>query len=125
VSAGVTSVLTAFVDAAVTWSSANAVRVLWEQVGAAGVAAAACLPGLSATLDQHAAAVRDALSAGAGLIGVAALGGYARGLLETAGQQGWRLPERVDWAGADWLVVRLVAVADMARRFGHLPTAAA
>jgi Family of unknown function (DUF6401) len=116
------SVLAAVVDTAVNLSAAAAVRRLWEGLGASGWAAAQASPALSAMVDQHSAAVRDALSiAGVGGIGVAALAGYARGLVEVAGSPH---PADVDWSRPGWRELRLTAVCTLARHHGHLPASA-
>jgi len=97
------------------WDESADAPALMRAVGAAGLAAAARLPGLLAAVDQHAAAVRDSLGPGAGAISRAALGGYARGLVDAARSAGWRATgTAVDWARAEWLLVRLVAVAALA-----------
>jgi len=89
---------------------------LAHRLGTPGLAAAAALPGLLAEVDQHAAALRDLLGDGRRPPGPIALAGYADGLRDTAGDLGWREPEpgEVDWAGAPWLVVRLLAVCQLA-----------
>ncbi|TML23097.1 MAG: hypothetical protein E6G35_14485 [Actinobacteria bacterium] len=89
---------------------------LADRVGTPGLAAAATLPGLLAAVDQHAATLRDLLGEddrGPSPIGLA---GYADGLRDMAGDLGWRLPqpEQVDWTRAPWLLVRLVAVCQLA-----------
>jgi hypothetical protein len=102
-------------------SSHQSLTRLLGEVGVAGMAAASALPGLSAVVDQHAAAVRDILTAGVegstSVAGVVLLASYARGLLEQARAQGWRLvmPSGEGWAAADWITVRLVAVWSLAR----------
>jgi hypothetical protein len=110
------NILAGLVDSAVKWSSAGTLRMLWAHLGASASAAAADLPRLTAALDQHAAAVRDALSAGAGVIGAAALAGYAKGILN-----GTKPPAAPDWSQPSWLELRLAAVGQLARRYGHLP----
>ena len=112
------SMLAGMVDTAVRWSSARTLHALWQHVGASAAAAAADLPRLTATLDQHAAAVRDALSAGAGVIGSAALAGYAKGILE--GARSLSAPAAPDWSRPSWLELRLAAVGVLARQYGHL-----
>ncbi|MBF6350601.1 MULTISPECIES: DUF6401 family natural product biosynthesis protein [Nocardia] len=76
--------------------------------GAPARAAATALPGLSAEIDQHAAAVRDILD-----LGVASadqvpapvlLAGYIRGLLAELTAP---ITEPADWATAEWLHLRL------------------
>jgi hypothetical protein len=111
-----TSVLGGLVDSVVKWSSASTLRALWSDLGASATAASADLPRLTAALDQHAAAVRDALSAGAGVIGSAALAGYTKGILNGA-----KLPTPPDWSHPTWLELRLAAIGVLARQYGHLP----
>lgn len=99
-----------------TWAESSSRRLLArlrEQIGRPEQ-----LPGLTAAIDQHAAAVRDILSVGVrgSASGVVLLAGYARGLLDGARQQGWRPHAPEDWAAADWLTTRLLAVCDLAAR---------
>ncbi len=102
-----TQVLGRLVDAVVAYDSHDFLRSLIAQVGEAGLAAAAALPWLRATVDQHAAAVRDTLTPGVGRPTVVALAGSARGLL--AGSQ----PPA---AAVDWLTSRVLAVCWLAGR---------
>jgi hypothetical protein len=105
---------------------------LMEQVGAAGLAAAAAVPALLAAVDQHAAGVRDILLLG--VEGAAAtatavlLAGYAKGLLDEAGTDASRLRAAVGecWHRADWLTVRVLAVCALSRydRWHRAPAAA-
>jgi hypothetical protein len=94
---------------------------LHEDLGTAGLAAAAALPGLSATLDQHAAAVRDATTIGlegsAAIAGLVLLASYGRGVLRHARENGWRpLPaDAAAWRTADWTSLRLAAVCALAQ----------
>ncbi len=94
---------------------------LMDQLGAAGLAAAAAVPALSAMIDQHAAGVRDILLLGvegsAAAAGAVLLAGYARGLLDQAGTDPARLREAVEgrWGQADWLTLRLLAVCALSR----------
>lgn len=95
---------------------------LHEQIGAAGLVAAAAVPGLAAVVDQHAAAVRDILTVGAGsgvaVAGAVVLAGYAQGVLDHLRERGHpvRVPRDVaGWRHADWASVRLVAVCALAR----------
>jgi hypothetical protein len=101
----------------------RALSALHDQIGAAGLLAAAAAPGVAAGIDQHAAAVRDIVAVGveesAAVAGVVLLAGYARGLLEQAKELGWQLAvpnNPTAWATADWLTCRLVAVCALARR---------
>jgi hypothetical protein len=106
------------------WLHAAARRTLArldEQFGAAGLVAAAAMPGLAAAVDQHSAAVRDILAFGveqsAAVAGAVLLAGYARGLIDEATEQGRRLTAPADaggWAKADWLSLRLLAVCALA-----------
>ena len=115
------NVLAALVDSAINWSAAATLRALWEHIGSSAAAAAADLPRLTAALDQHAAAVRDALSAGVGIIGSAALAGYAKGILDVAKAQLRPVGHKVDWSQPTWPELRLAAIAVLARDYGHLP----
>jgi hypothetical protein len=92
------------------WSARRWLRALHDEVGAAGLAAAAALPGLGAAVDQHSAAVRDSVTVGlessAAVAGLVLLAGYGGA------------PDRQGWARADWITVRLVAVCALAREHG-------
>jgi hypothetical protein len=103
------------------FSARRTLDLLHDQIGTAGLAAAAAIPVLTAAIDQHAAAVRDILAAGvegsAAVAGAVLLAGYARGLLDQGHRMGWRLSAPADlwdWAHADWLTARLVAVCALA-----------
>jgi hypothetical protein len=106
------------------WSARRFLHRLHDEVGAAGLAAAAAVPGLSAAIDQHAAAVRDSttigLEASAAVAGAVLLAAYARGVLEHARQQGWRPPaaDLHSYSNADWTTVRLVSVCALAASRG-------
>jgi hypothetical protein len=92
-----------------------------DQLGDAGLAAAAAVPALLAAVDQHAAGVRDILVLGVEGAAVAAgavlLAGYAKGLLDQAGTDPARLRAAVGdgWHRADWLTVRVLAVCALSR----------
>jgi hypothetical protein len=94
---------------------------LMDQVGTAGLAAAATLPALLAAVDQHAAGVRDILLLGvegsAAAAAAVLLAGYAKGLLDQAGTDGHRLRAAVGecWHRADWLTVRVLAICALSR----------
>jgi hypothetical protein len=94
---------------------------LMDQVGCAGLAAAAVTPALSAMIDQHAAGVRDILLLGvegsAAAAGAVLLAGYAKGLLDQAGTEPGRLREAIGmgWRHADWLTLRVLAVCALSR----------
>jgi len=90
---------------------------MMARLGEAGLAAATALPGLLAELDQHAAAVLDALGRDGSPPAPQTLARYAEGVYDAATGRGWRAPEagRLDWARADWAVLRLVAITRLAR----------
>jgi len=90
---------------------------LADRLGTVGLAAAAQLPGLLAVVDQHAAEVRDALTGGTRTPSPIALAGYLEGLRDTAIGLGWRRPEpaEIDWARAHWMLVRKLAVCQLAK----------
>jgi uncharacterized protein DUF6401 len=94
---------------------------LMDQMGEAGLAAAAAVPALLAAVDQHAAGVRDILLLGvegsAATAAAVLLAGYARGLLDQAGTDAARLRAAVGerWQSADWLTVRVLAVCALSR----------
>jgi hypothetical protein len=102
---------------------------LHEDLGTAGLAAAAALPGLSAMLDQHAAAVRDATTIGlessAAVAGLVLLASYGRGVLHHAREHGWRPPpaDSSAWHTADWISLRLAAVCALAQTWDDNPPA--
>jgi hypothetical protein len=95
---------------------------LHDQLGAAGLLAAATAPGLAAVVDQHAAAVRDILTvgveSGAAVTGAVLLAGYAQGVQDHLRERGYQLPvpgDAASWLEASWYHVRLVAVCALAR----------
>jgi hypothetical protein len=102
-------------------SARRALDRLNEQVGTAGLVAAATIPGLAAMVDQHAAAIRDILTvgveSGAAVAGVVLLAGYAQGVQDHLRERGQQLHvprDQAGWLRADWFSVRLVAVCAMA-----------
>lgn len=104
------------------WAELSARRMLAHldvRIGNPGMAAAATVPGLTAAVDQHAAAVRDILTIGVDgptAMGVIPLAGYARGLLDHARTMGWPVGAPLGWSKVNWLTARLLAVCDLARR---------
>lgn len=109
------NLFSAVADIAAARSARLALRALRSEFGESGLVATAQLPGLLAAVDQHAAAVRDSLFGDLRPLGEVALAGYAHGISEAAREYGWRAPEQpVDWATADWVVVRLLAVCALA-----------
>lgn len=87
---------------------------LHATVGVSGGAAMACSPGLLAAVDQHQAAVRDSLQADARPLTAVVLAAYAEGVREAAYKYGWEAPQAVDWRVRDWVLVRLLAVCQIA-----------
>ncbi|GAB1509352.1 DUF6401 family natural product biosynthesis protein [Actinophytocola sp. KF-1] len=109
-------------------SARRTLERLHEQLGTAGLVAAASVPGLAAVLDQHSAAVRDILTtgveAGATVAGAVLLAGYAQGIQDHIRERGLTLRIPVDvteWRTASWFHVRLLAVCSLARNVlpGH------
>ena len=67
-------------------------------------------PALQAAVDQHAAAVRDILGLSVGSAGPVELAAYARGVRDTAADQGWTPTS----TAADWVTIRLLAAVSLA-----------
>lgn len=89
---------------------------LTAAVGISGFTAAANNPGLMSVIDQHAAGVRDSLSADARPLTAILLAAYAEGVRDAAYQHGWLAPEgEIDWSENDWVLRRLLAVCMLAR----------
>lgn len=84
---------------------------LHTTVGVEGLAAAAANPGLMAIVDQHAAGVRDSLSADVRPMTPVLLAAYAEGVRDAAFTHGWQAPVgSFDWSENDWVMRRLLAV---------------
>lgn len=102
------------------WSGRQRLGWLHNEIGIAGLAAAAATPGLAAMVDQHAAAVRDSISLGlegsVAAAGLVLLASYGCGVLEHARERGWQPLAAGDarWPEADWTSLRLVAVCALA-----------
>lgn len=90
-------------------------------LGETGLSASALLPALAAQLDQHAAAVRDALGDPERGPTAVSLAGYATGLRDALIENTWQLAplEELDWEQAEWPAVRLVAICAIARSHGY------
>jgi hypothetical protein len=95
-------------------ASREMLRLLLAEIGTPGFAAATQLPGLLAEVDQHAAEVRDSLGDGRTAPSTVALAGYAEGLINAAEEAGWDFPAAIEWVHADWRVVRLLAICELA-----------
>ncbi|WP_432977959.1 DUF6401 family natural product biosynthesis protein [Dactylosporangium sp. CA-233914] len=85
-------------------------------VGVDGLVEALAQPYLLAKIDQHAAAVRESLTAAGKRVDALSLAGYARSVIAVHQRHGRPLPtpDSIDWAAADWTVLRLVAVCHLA-----------
>jgi hypothetical protein len=89
---------------------------LTATVGVTGLAAVAASPGLLAAVDQHAAGVRDSLSADVRPLTAVILAAYAEGVRDAAVKHGWVPPvDEIDWSAGDWVLRRLLAVVQLAR----------
>ena len=89
---------------------------LHASVGTTGLAAADDSPGLMAVVDQHAAGIRDSLSADTRPLTAVLLAAYAEGVRDAAFTHGWRPPVGpIDWSAGDWPLHRLLAVCALAR----------
>jgi hypothetical protein len=89
---------------------------LHDTVGVSGLAAADDNPGLMATIDQHAAGIRDSLSADVRPLTAVILAAYAEGVRDAAFTHGWRPPVGpLDWSENDWVLRRLLAVCVLTR----------
>jgi hypothetical protein len=96
---------------------------MMARVGVDGIVAALADPGLLALVDQHAAAVRDALDSAGRQADAEGLAGYARAIVAGARRMSRALPEPgeapltcADWKAADWHLLRLVAICMLAER---------
>lgn len=90
---------------------------MMARVGVDGLAAAFAEPALLARIDQHAAAVRDALHDAGREVDADGLAAYARSISAGAVRMGRPIPEpgaapstAAEWLGAGWPLLRLVAV---------------
>ncbi|GAA1191688.1 DUF6401 family natural product biosynthesis protein [Prauserella alba] len=95
-----------------TWRESAARReltALTDRLGRIGAAPSLLPVGRLAAVDQHAAAIRDILTLGAGGLSQAQLAYYARGVHDAARDSGWT-PPADEGATADWVTLRLAAV---------------
>jgi hypothetical protein len=111
-------------DAMTVTSAQTALDGLMAWVGVDGLVAALRTPGLLAEIDQHAAAVRDAIAAAGREVDALTLSRYARSIAAAAHRMGRPLPEQTldgtdtDWSQAGWHLLRLVAVCAVADEAG-------
>ncbi|MCA2218831.1 DUF6401 family natural product biosynthesis protein [Jidongwangia harbinensis] len=90
---------------------------MMARVGVDGLAAAFGDAGLLAQVDQHAAAVRDALHGAGRAVDAEGLAAYAKSIVAAAARMGRPVPEPGQaylsgsaWLTAEWHLMRLVAV---------------
>jgi hypothetical protein len=100
---------------------------MMARVGVDGLAAALGDAGLLAQVDQHAAAVRDALRDAGRAVDAEGLAAYAKSILAAAVRMGRPVPEPghayvsgTAWLAAEWHLMRLVAVCMIAESAGLL-----
>jgi hypothetical protein len=100
---------------------------MMARVGVDGLAAALGDAGLLAQVDQHAAAVRDALRAADREVDAAGLAAYAKSIAAAADRMGRPVPQPghaylsgTAWLAAEWHLMRLVAVCMIAESAGLL-----
>jgi len=100
---------------------------LMARVGVDGLTAALAHPGLLAHLDQHGAAVREAVRRSGRRITPETLAGYGGSVAAAAHRMGRAIPAPgeadlpgVDWLHAEWHLLRLLAVCAMAEECGWL-----
>src|SRR4051812_47182203 len=94
---------------------------LMARVGVDGLTAAFAQPALLAVLDQHGAAVREALRSAERALDAAGLAAYGRSVVAAANRMGRPVPEvgaayvtTAQWLDAEWHLLRLVAVCMLA-----------
>jgi hypothetical protein len=100
---------------------------MMARVGVDGLVAAFADPGLLALVDQHAAAVRDALADADREPDAEALAAYARSIVAAARRYGRYVPAAgeapvrpAEWLAGDWHLLRLVGVCLLAEDLGLL-----
>ena len=100
---------------------------MMARVGVDGLAAALGDAGLLAQVDQHAAAVRDALAGAGREVDAEGLAAYAKSIAAAADRMGRPVPQPGHaylsgsaWLAAEWHLMRLVAVCMIAESAGLL-----
>jgi Family of unknown function (DUF6401) len=100
---------------------------MMARVGVDGLVAAHADAGLLAEVDQHAAAVREALHHAGREVGAEGLAAYAKSIAAAAVRMGRPVPEPghapmtgTGWLAAEWHLMRLVAVCLIAESAGLL-----
>src|SRR5699024_6058353 len=94
--------------------------MIW--LGEPGLTAACQRVGLMSLIDQHAAAVRDALGDPADGLSAVSLAGYAAGVRDALIEAEWSVPAVADqdWSKPEWPTVRLLAICALARSHGYI-----
>jgi hypothetical protein len=108
--------ISAAADAVILDPAVAELDEMMARVGVDGIAAALADPGLLALVDQHAAAVRDALAEAGRPLSADALASYVTSIVFSARRMGRPVPAPgeaptrcADWMAADWHLLRLVA----------------
>ena len=116
-----------YTDATILDPATALLDEMMARVGIDGLVAAFADPGLLARLDQHAAAVRDALVEAERELDAEALAAYARSIVASARRSGRYVPaageapvRSAEWLAGDWHLLRLVAVCLLAEESGLL-----
>ena len=119
--------MTNFAAAGTTDSARAFLDEMMARVGVDGLAAALADSGLLAEVDQHAAAVREALRHAGRRPDAAGLAAYGRSVAAAAVRMGRPVPEPgqayvsgPSWLRAEWHLLRLVAVCMLAEAAGLL-----
>ncbi|MBV2362748.1 DUF6401 family natural product biosynthesis protein [Streptomonospora nanhaiensis] len=89
---------------------------LSREFGLLGPLSGTTEPWLTAELDQHAAAVRDSLSADGGRITHRSLTRYLHGFIDGCRERGWHSASD----GYDWETLRVLAVCRLAKEHGFV-----
>ncbi|BBH71292.1 hypothetical protein ACTI_79770 [Actinoplanes sp. OR16] len=104
-------------DLAAAGPAAACLDDVMARIGVDGLAAAFASPALLALIDQHAAAVRDALADAGRVVGAEGLASYTRSIAAGAARRGRSLPiagqaptTAAGWLSAEWSLLRLLGV---------------
>lgn len=89
------------------------VRQMIAEVGEDGIAEMVRNPGLAAAVDQHAAAVRDVITASGAAMTPGVLLDYLYGFTDAAIERGWWPADAFDWE-----TTRVIAVCSVIRELG-------
>ncbi|WP_328471768.1 DUF6401 family natural product biosynthesis protein [Actinoplanes sp. NBC_00393] len=107
--------------AAAALPAADHLDEMMARVGVDGLVAAYASPALLARIDQHAAEVREALTDAGRAIDAEGLSAYARSIAAGAVRMGRSVPQPgaapqtpAEWLTADWHLLRLLAVCQIA-----------